>query len=94
MDKKDTVAVAAARKRLATRPTAFTFIQMAGPADAAVSTRFGSKDYLAALAGADRQVSRILQTINKNPATKGSTMVIVTSSSTALPASSGGTPSR
>jgi len=89
VDKKDTVAVAAARKRLATHPTAFTFVQMAGPADAAVDTRFGSRAYLQALAGADRQVSRILQTINKNPSTKGSTMVIVTSSSTALPASSG-----
>ena len=58
-------------------------------ADAAVSSRFGSKAYLRALAGADRQVSRILQTINRNPATRGSTMVIVTSTSTALPASSG-----
>jgi hypothetical protein len=86
---KDASAVLAARRRLASHPTALTFVQLAGPANAAATTRLGSSDYLKALRTADRQVSRILQTINKSAATKGSTMVIVTSSTTALPASSG-----
>ncbi|WP_028642541.1 alkaline phosphatase family protein [Nocardioides sp. URHA0020] len=85
---RDSVASAAARKRLATRPSGLTFVQLSGPAQAAKESRVGSRQYLRALRAADLRVRKILRQVNRGSRTKGSTLVIVTSSTTALPASS------
>jgi type I phosphodiesterase/nucleotide pyrophosphatase/endonuclease/exonuclease/phosphatase family protein len=82
---KDSTVVKAARKRLSTHPTRLTVVQLSGPAQAAKATRFGSKQYVAALRLADRRVAGIMRSINANPATKGTTLVIVTSSASSLP---------
>ena len=85
---RDSIAVAAARKQLAKSAPRLTFVQLSGPANAAKASRVGSKGYVAALRAADTRVARILGSINANPKTRGTTLVIVTSSATALPATS------
>ena len=88
--RKDSTAVSAARTRLATKPSRLTFIQLGDPARVAHETRFGSRQYVAAVKTADRRVSGIMRAINSNAKTRGTTLVIVTSSTSSLPAGSRG----
>jgi len=68
-----------AAEALATRPAAFTFVQLDGPDRAGHAYGFASREYYGAVRRADRQLRRILAAINTNTATAGRTLVIVTS---------------
>jgi endonuclease/exonuclease/phosphatase family metal-dependent hydrolase len=88
VSRADSTAVAAARRQLATRPTQLSVVQLGGPAATARTARFGSRKYYAALKRADARVAGILRTVNAHAATRGTTLVIVTSSTSALPSRS------
>lgn len=79
---RDNAAFRAARKQLAKSAPTLTFVQLDDPARAAEKYGPRSKKYLAALRLADARVNRILRTINNTPRTAGSTMVVITASST------------
>jgi hypothetical protein len=80
----DATAYRAARARLRKAAPALTLVQLDEPAVAAAAHGPRSKQYRAALKRADVRVRRIIQTIRSTERTAGSTMVVVTASSTGV----------
>jgi len=65
--------------RLAARPSAFTFLQLALPDRAGHADGFLSTEYLDAVKHTSRLVGRVLRTINDSPTLAGHTIVVLTS---------------
>jgi hypothetical protein len=65
--------------RLASKPSAFTFLQLALPDRAGHADGFLSTAYLDAVKHSSRLVGRVLRTINASPTLAGHTIVVLTS---------------
>lgn len=65
--------------KLASKPSAFTFLQLAQPDRAGHAHGFLSDEYLDAVRQTNRLVGRILRTISASPRLTGHTMVVLTS---------------
>lgn len=65
--------------QLATRPRTLTVVQLDEPDRAGHATGFAGALYDDAVQRTDRQVARILGAVNRNPATRGRTLVLLTS---------------
>lgn len=77
--RSDADTLTAARTSIATRPARVTVVQFGGALAAGKRYGFGSAAYYGAVERADRRLARVINAVNANPATAGSTLVIATS---------------
>ncbi len=80
----DAAAGSAARAQLARKALPLTFLQLAQPLRAGQRHGFASAAYYRDLHATDARIGRLLRTITRDPDTAGSTMVVLTSSTTGL----------
>jgi len=85
IDEDNTVLVKAARRDLATKTRAFTFLHISLPDDAGHEHGWFTPEYLAAVRQSDYLIGRVLTTIGKTPESSEHTLVIVTADHGAIP---------
>ncbi len=85
----DTDVARAARVSLQQRPAAITVVQLGNALRAGVAHGWRSPEYLTAVARADARLRNFVRDVNANPATHGSTLVLVTSTAPGAPATYG-----